>query len=229
MRVKQRKKTDLKLNIQKTKIIASSPITSWQTAGEKVKDFIFLGSKINCRWWLQPWNWKTLAPWKKSCDQPGQHVKKQRHHFADKCSSSQSYGFSSSHVWMWELDHEEGWAPKNWCFQNVVLEKTFESPLDSKEMKPVNPKGNQPWIFIGRADIETPILYPTYGKSQLIGKDSDAWKNWGQQEKGATDNEMVGWHHRLNGYEFEQTLGDSEGQGSLACFSSCGRKESNTS
>ena len=91
---------------------------------------------------------------------------------------------------MWELDHKEGWAPKNWCFQNVVLEKTFESPLDSKEMKPVNPKGNQPWIFTGRADVEAPILYPTYGKSQLIGKDSDAWKNWGQQEKGR---QIMGW------------------------------------
>ena len=105
---------------------------------------------------------------------------------------------------MWELDDKEGWAPMNWCFQIVVLEKTFESPLDSKEVKPVNPKGNQLWLFIGRTDTEALILWPPDVKSPLIGKDPDAGKDWGQEEKGATEDEMVGWHHQINGHEFEQ-------------------------
>ena len=117
--------------------------------------FYFLGLQNHCGWWLQPWNWKMLAPRKKSYDKPRQHIKKERHHFADKSLSSQSYGFSSSHVQMWGLDHKEGWASKNWCFQIVVLENTPESPLDSKEIKPVNHKRNQPWIYIGRTDAET--------------------------------------------------------------------------
>ena len=133
-----------------------------------------------------------LAPWKKSYDKPRQYIKKQRYHFANKCLYSQSYGLSSSHIQMWELDHKEGRAPKNWCFQIVVLEKTLESPLDCKEIKPVNPKGNQPWIFIGRtgAEAEAPIRWPPYVKSWLIGKDTDAGKDpdatkdWGQEEKG---------------------------------------------
>ena len=122
--------------------------------GEKCKQqqILFSGLQNHCRWWLKPWNWKKLAPSKKSYDKPRQCIKKQRHHFADKGLYSQTYGFSSSHVWMWELDHKEGWAPENWCFQTVVLEKTLEIPFDSKEIKPVNPKGNQPWTFIGRAD-----------------------------------------------------------------------------
>ena len=117
-----------------------------------------------------------LAPWKKSCDQPRQHIKKQRHHFAEKGLSSQSYGFSSSHVWLWELDHKESWAPKNWCFWTVVLEKTLESPSGCKEIQPVSPKGNQSWIFIGRTDAEdvAPILWPSDVKNWLIGKDPDA-------------------------------------------------------
>jgi len=140
---------------------------------------------------------------------------------------SQSYGFSSSHVWMWELDHKEGWVPKNGYFQIVVLEKTLESPLDSQEIKPVNPKGNQPWIFIGRTDAEAeaPILWPLDEKSRLIGKDPDAGKDWGQEKKGVAEDEMVRWHHWLNGHEFEQALGDSEGQGSLACCCPWGPKE----
>ena len=116
---------------------------------------------------------------------------------------------------MWELDCEEGWVPKNWCFQIVVLEKTLDSPLDSKKIKPVNPKGNQPWIFIERTDAEAPILWSPDVKSQLIGKDPDVGKDWRQEEKGVTKDEMVEWHHRLNGHEFEQTPGDREGQGSL--------------
>ena len=127
-----------------------------------------------------------LAPWKKSYDQPRQHSKEQKHYFANKGPSSQSYGFSSSHVWIWELDHKENWAPKNWCFWTVVLEKTLESPLDCKVIKPVNPKGNQLWIFIGKTDAETeaPILWPHEAKSRLIRKDRDAEKDWRQEEKG---------------------------------------------
>ena len=128
-------------------------------------------------------------------------------------------------VWMWELDHKEGWALKNWCFWTVVLEKTLESPWDSKEIKPVNPRGNQLWIFIGRTDAEIPILWPPDKKSRLIGKDPDAAKDWKQKEKGTTEDEMVGWHHQLNGQEFEQTPGDGEGQGSLACCNPWDRKE----
>ena len=151
-------------------------------------------------------------------------IKKQRHHFADKSPSSQSYHFSSSHVWMWELDHEKGWALKNWCFWTVVLEKTLESPLDCKEIQPVHPKGNQSWIFIARTDAEaeTPILWPPDAKNWLIRKDPDAGKDWRREEKGMTEDEMVGWHHPLNGHKFEQTPGDGDGQGSLACRSPWG-------
>ena len=131
---------------------------------------------------------------------------------------------------MWELDHKEGWAPKNWCFWTVVLEKSLESPLSCKEMKPVNPKGNQSLIFIGRTDDEAEalILWPSDAKSRLIGKDLDAGKDWRQEEKGTTEDEMVGWHHWLNGHEFEQALGDGKGQGSLVCCSPWGHKESDT-
>ena len=123
--------------------------------------------------------------------------------------------------YMWESDHKEGWASKNWCFQAVVLENTLESPLDYKEIQPVHPKGNQPWIFIGRTDAkpETSILWPPDTKSRLIGKDPDARKDWVQEEKGTTEDEMVGWHHWLNGHEFEQAPGDCEGQGSMVCCS----------
>ena len=164
-----------------------------------------------------------LALWKKSYDKPRQRIKKERYCFADKGLSSQSYGFSSSHVWMWELDNKEGWASKNWCFWTVVLEKTLESPLDSKEIKPVNPKGNQSWIFIGRTKAEAPILWPLDVKSRLIRKDSNAGKDW-KQEKGMSEDEMIGWHHQLNAHEFEQTLGNGKGLGSLACCSPWGRR-----
>ena len=134
-----------------------------------------------------------LTPWKKSYDKSRQYIKRQRHHFGDNDLISQSYGFSRSHVWMWELDHKEDWAPKKWCFWTVVVEETFESPLGSKEIKTVNPKGNQPWIFIGRTDAEaeTPILWPPDVKSWLIWKDPDAGKDWRQEEKGTTENEIV--------------------------------------
>ena len=150
-----------------------------------------------------------FALWKKSYDKPRQCIKIQRHHFAGKGSYSQSYRFSSSHVQMWKVDHKEGWAPKNWCFPAVVLEKTLESPLDNKEIKPVNPKGNQPWIFIRRTDAEVPILWPPAAK--IHWKDPEAGKDWGQEEKGVTEDETVGWHHWFNGHEFKQIPGDSEG------------------
>ena len=147
-------------------------------------------------------------------DIPRQHTKK---HFADKVVDSPSCGFSSSHVWMWESDHKEVSILENQCFQTVVLEKTLESPLDCKETKPVNPKGNQAWIFIGRTNAKAPIFWPPDAKSRLIRKHPVAGKDWGQEEKGMTEDEIVGWHHWLNGHEFEYTLGDGEGQGSLAC------------
>ena len=128
-------------------------------------------------------------------------------------------GFPNSRVSMWELDHKEGWVPENWCFSTVVLEKTLQSTLDCKEIKPVNPKGNQSWIFIGRTHTEAPILWPPDAKSQLIRKGTNVGKVWKQEEKGMTEDKKVGWHHRLNGHESEQALGDSEGQGSLACCS----------
>ena len=146
-----------------------------------------------------------LARWKKSYDQPWQHIKKQSHYFANKVLSSQSYGFSINHVWMLELDHKESWALKNWCFWTGVLEKTLQSPLDSKEIQPVNPKGNQSWIFMERTDAEaeTPILWTCDAKKWLIWKDPDAGKDWRQEEKGTTEDEMVGWHHWLDGHVFE--------------------------
>ena len=127
---------------------------------------------------------------------------------------------------MWELNHKEGWAPKNWCFPSVVLEKTLESPLDCKEIKPVDPKENKPWIFIGKTYVEAPILCLPFKKSQFIGKDPDAGKDWRQEEKGMTEDEMVVWHHQINGHEFEQALGDDEGQRSLACCIPWVHKES---
>ena len=140
-------------NTLKTKIMASGSLTSWQIDGETVADFIFLGSKItadgDCSHEI-----KTLSPWKESYDQPRQHIQKQRHYFVNKGPSSQCCGFSSGHVWMWELDYKESWALKNWCFWTMVLEKTLESPLDSWEIQPVHPKGNQSWIFIGRTDAK---------------------------------------------------------------------------
>ena len=179
MKVKEEsEKVGLNLNIQKTKIMASGPITSWQIDGETVTDFIFLGSRIIAGSACSREIKRHFAPWKKSYDQSRQHIKKQTHYFSNKCLSSQSYGFSNSHVWMWELDYKESWVPKNWCFWTVVLEKTLESPWDCKEIQPVHPKGNQSWIFIGRADVEaeTPILWPPDVKNWLW-KEPDAGKD----------------------------------------------------
>ena len=156
--------------------------------------------------------------------QPRQHIQKQSHYFAHKGLSSQGYGFSSSPVWMSELDSKERWAPKNWCFWTVVLEKTLESPLDCREIQPVHPKGNQSWIFLGRTDAEagTPLLWLPDAKNWLSGNDPDDGKDW-KREKGMTEDEMVGWHHWLDGHEFEQAPGVGDGQGSLACHSVWGR------
>ena len=149
--------------------------------------FYFCELQNHCGWWFQPWIEKMLAPWKESYDNRRQCIKKQRHHFADKGPYIQSYGFSSSHVQIWELNHKEGWALKNWGFPIVELEKTLESPLDWAEGKPVNPKEKQPWIFIGRTDAkaEAPVLWLPDVKSRVIGKDPDARKDRRQKENGA--------------------------------------------
>ena len=198
--------------------MATGSITSWQIEGEKIEaetDFYFLGLQNHCRWWLQPWNSKTLASWKESYDQPRQHIKKQRHHFAYKGPYTLSYGFSTSHIWMWDLDHKEGCAPKNWYFWIVMLEKILESPLDCKEIKPVNPKGNQPWTFTGRTDAEAAILghwweEPTHWKRPWF------WERLRVEGEGGNR----GWNH--NGHDFEQTLRDSQGQGKPGVMQSMG-------
>ena len=157
---------------------------------ETVTDFIFLGSsrQVTAAMKLKD------APWKESYDKPRHHIKKQRYHFADKGPDNQRCSFSSSHVQMCELDHKEHWAPKNWCFWIVLMEKTLESPLDIKVIKQINPKENQSWIVTGRTDTEAevPILWPPDSKSQLIRKDMDAGKDWRQEEKGVREDEMVG-------------------------------------
>ena len=168
MKVKEEsEKVGLKLNIQKTKIMASGPITSWQIDWEIVTDLIFLSSNItadgDCIHEIKRW----LLLGGKAMTNLDSILKKQRCYFANKGLSSQGYGFSSGHVWMWELDCEESWAPKNWSFWTVVLEKTLESPLDCKGIQPPNPKGNHSWIFIGRTDAEAPILWPPDTKSWL--------------------------------------------------------------
>ena len=187
-----------------------------------VRVFFFFGSKITANG-----DCSHEIKWRLLLGQPRQHIKEQRHYFADKSLSSQSYGFSSSRVCMWQLDYKESWAPKNWCFfWTVMLEKTLASSLDCKKIKPVNPKGNQSWIFIGRTDTEaeTPILWPP-DENWFLRKDRNARKDW-RQEKGMTEDDMVGWHHWLYGHEFKQAPGVGDGQGGLACCSPWGRKES---
>ena len=171
---------------------------------ETVTRFIFLDSKITA-----DGDWKHeikrhLLPERKVITNLDS-ILKSRGYFADKGPSSKRYGFSSGHVWMWELDYKESWTPKNWCFWTVVLKRTLESPLNCKEIQPVNPKGNQSWIFFGRTDAEaeTPILWSPNAKNWLIWKDPDAGKDWGQEEKGTTEDEMASWHHWLDGHEFE--------------------------
>ena len=206
MKVKEEsEKVGLKLNIQKTKIMASSSITLWQIDGETmktVKEFI-LGAPDSLQMVTAAMKLKDACSLEENYDKPRQHTKKQRHHFANKGPSSQSYGFSSSHIWMWESDYKESWALTHWCFWTVVLEKTLVSPLDCKEIQLVHPKGDQSWIFFGRTDAEAPIIWPPDIKNWFIGKDPDAGKHWRWEEKGMTEDEVVGWHHRLNGPEFE--------------------------
>ena len=166
--------------------------------------FYFLGSKITADGDCSHEIKRRLLLGRKAMTNIDSMLKSRDITLSTKVHLSQSYSFSSSHVWMWELDYKESWAPKNWCYWTVVLEKTLESPLDCKEIQPVHPKGNQSWIFIGRTDAEAeiPILWPPDVKNWLIGKDPDAGKDRGQEEKGMTEDEMVGWHHRLNGQEF---------------------------
>ena len=191
----------------------------------KLTVFIYLGSKITADSDYKH-EIKRLLPLKESYNIPRQHIKKQKHHFADKCPSSQSYGYSSSHVWTWELDHKVGWGPKNWCFWTVWMEKTLENPLDSKEINLVNPKGNQPWIVIGKTDAkdEATILWAHDKRVDSLEKTLMPEKTEGRRS--VWQAEMVGWNHWLSGHEFEQILGDSRGQRSLACWSPRGHKES---
>ena len=189
--------------------MASGPITSWEIDGETVEtvsDFIFLGSKITADGDYSHEIKRRLLLGRKVMTNLDSIFKSRDITLPTKRPSSQGYGFSSSHVWMWELDHKESWALKNWCFWIVVSEKTLESPLDCKEIKPVNPKGNQSWIFIGRTDAEAkaPILWPPDVKNWFTGKDPDAGKDWRQEERGKTEDEMVGWHHQLDGHELSQ-------------------------
>ena len=190
--------------------MASSPITAQQIDGETVvtvTDFVFLGSKIaadsDCSHEIK----RHLLLWRKAVINLDSVLKSRDITLPTKAFIAKAMVFSSSHVRMWELYHKKGWMLKNWCLQTVVLEKTRESSLDSKEIKPVNPKGNQPWLFTGRTDTEAeaPILWPPDAKCWLTGKDSDAARGWRWDEKGTREDEMVRWHHRLNGCEFEQT------------------------
>ena len=211
--------------------MASGPITSWQIDGETMKtmtDFIFSGSKITADGDCSHEIKRCLLLGRKTMTNLDSILKSRDITLPTKVHLSQGYGFSSSHVWMWELNHTEGWVLKNWCFWTVVLEKTLKSPLDCKEIQPVHPNGNQPWIlFIGSTDAEAeaPILGPPDMKSQLTEKDPDTGKDWRKEEKGTKEDEMVGWHHWLNGHEFEKVPGDSEGQGILACCSPWGCKK----
>ena len=167
-------------------------IGPWKVIEEFDFDFIFLGIKsLQMVTAATHTHTKPFSHWRKSYDKPRQHIKKQRYHFPHKGPSSQGYGFSSSRIWMWELDYKESWELKNWCFWTVVLENTLESPLDCKEIQSVHRKGKQSWIFIGGTDAETPILWPLNVRSWLIGKDSDAGKDWGQGDKGTIEDEMV--------------------------------------
>ena len=208
-------------------------ITSWQIDGETMKtetECIFLGSKItadgDCNHEIK----KCLLLGRKATTNLDSILKSRDIPLLTKIRLVKAMGIFSSHVWMWELDYKESWVTKNWCFWTVVLEKTLESPLDSKDSKPVHTKGNQSWIFIEKTDAEaeTPILWPPDAHIWHSEKYPDAGKDWRQEEKGTTEDEIVGWYHWLNGHEFEQTLGDGKGQGSLECYSPRGCKELET-
>ena len=188
------------------------------------------GEREEWKSWLKTQHSKNEDHGKRSHDKPRQYYKKQRHYFADKGPSTQSYGFSSGHVRIWELDCKETECRRINAFELWCWRRLLKSPLDCKEIQPVHPKGNQPWIFFGRTDAETetPILWPPDEKNWLTGKDPDAGKDWRQEEKGTTEDEMVGRYHWFNGHEFEHPLGVGDGQRSLVCCSPWGRKESDT-
>ena len=199
-------KVGLKLTIQKTKNMASSPITSWQIdweTVETVRDFILGGSKITADGDCSHEIKRPLLLGRKIMTNLDSILKSRDITLPPKVCLVKAMVFPR--LWMWKLDYKESWVQKNWCFWTVVLEKTLESPLDCKEIQLVHPKGDQSWTFIGRTDVEaeTPILWPPDAKSKLIWKDPDVGKDWGQEEKGMTKDEMVGWHHRLDGHEFE--------------------------
>ena len=192
----------------------------------KQAEFIFLGSKITADVIAAMKLKDPLLLGRKVMTNLDSILKSRDITLRTKVPSSQGYSFSSGHVWIWELDYKESWVPKNWCFWTVVLEKILESALDCKEIKTVHPKGDQSWTSFGRAyaDAEAPVLWPPDAKSQLIRKESDAGKDWRQEEKGMKEVKMIGWHHWLNGHGFEQAPGDGEGQRSLACCSPWGHK-----
>ena len=206
MKVKEEsEKSGFQINIQKMKIMAFSPIISWHMDGktmETLRDFIWGGPKITADCDCSHEIKRHLLLGRKAMKNLDSILKTRD--FTDKGLYSQIFGFSSSHIWMWQLDCEEGWVLKNWCFWTVVLEKTLQSPLDRKEIQPVHSKGDQSWVFIGRTDAEaeTPILWPPHVKSWLIGKDFGAGRDWGQKEKGTTEDEMARWHHGLTGHQF---------------------------
>ena len=231
MKVEEESEKDgLKLNIQKTKIMASSRTTSWQIDGETmetVTDFIFLDFKISVGGDCSHEINRCLLLGRKAMTNLDSILKSRDIDLPTKVCLVKAVVFP---VWMWELDYKESWAPKNWCFWTMVLEKTLESPLDCKESNQSILKEISPGCSLEGTDVEaeTPILWPPQVKSWLIRKDSDAGKDWRQEEKGMTEDEMVGWCYRLNGLEFEQALVDGEGQGSLACCSPWGHKESDT-
>ena len=195
-------KVGLKHNIQKTKIMASGSIISWQINGETVADFIFWGSKITADGDCSHEIKRCLLLGREVMTNLDSILKSRDITLPTKAHLVKAMVFSSGHVWMWVLDYKESWVQNNWCFWTVMLVKTHESPLDCKEIQPVHPKGNQSWIFIGRteAEAEIPIFWPPDAKNWLIWKDPDAGRDWRQEEKGTTEDEMVGW---LNGHEFE--------------------------
>ena len=185
----------------------------------KAVRFPLLDLQSHCIWWLQPWNQKTIASWQENDDKPRQHVEKQRHYSADKGLYNQDYGVSSGHVQLWKLDLKEGRMLKNWCLHTVLLEKTPKSPLNCKEIKSVNLKGDQPWIF---TEAEAPVCWSSDNNTWLIGKVPDVGKDWGQKKKRTSEDEMAVWNHWCNEHELGQTPEDSEEQRGLACCSPWG-------
>ena len=213
--------------------MASDPISSWKIDGETVEtlaDFILGGSKITVDGDYSHEIKRRLLLGRKIMTNLDSIFKSRDIILPTKVCLVKAMVFSSGHVWMWELDCEESWAQKNWCFWTVVLEKTLESPLVCKEIQPVHSKGDQSWVYIGRTDAkaETPILWSPHVQSWLIGKDPDAGRDWGQEEKGTTEDEMAGCHHWIDGRESEWTPGVGDGQGDLACCNSWGCKELDT-